>query len=264
MADAPVVPRPRLPDQVVLQLLAAVADATFPPGTRLPSEAVLSDWAGVSRLTLREGVKVLRDKGVLRVEQGRGTFVNPPESWSVLDPALVASRSALEGGAAATAQKVTEARRIVEVGAAGLAARRRTDAHLVLLGSTIERMLEAHERDDVRAFSAADIEFHDAVMLAAGNAFLAGLLQPVMALLQQVRVSTSVERDMRVVAVGAHREILAAITARDEACAKDRMGRHMEQTHRVIERVATSVESLPVSTAQDHETRSNPRRDRSE
>ena len=244
MAEVPVVPRPRLPDQVVVRLLAAVADSTFAPGSRLPPESLLAEWAGVSRLTLREGVKILRDKGVLRVEQGRGTFVNPPESWSVLDPALVASRSALEGGTAATAQQVTEARRVVEIGAAGLAAVRRTDGQLALLRGTIERMVEAHERDDVAAFSCADMEFHDGVLLAACNPFLAGLLQPVMALLEQVRVTTSMELGVREAAVTAHEEILAAITARDEVRAKDRMSEHMAQTHRAIERLAASAAPL--------------------
>ena len=241
MAGVPVVPRPRLPDQVVVRLLAAVADSTFAPGSRLPPESVLAEWAGVSRLTLREGIKILRDKGVLRVEQGRGTFVNPPQSWSVLDPALVASRSALEGGAAATAQQVTEARRVVEIGAAGLAALRRTDGQLALLRGTIERMVEAHEHDDVAAFSCADIEFHDGVLLAARNPFLAGLLQPVMALLEQVRVTTSTERGLREAAVAAHEEILAAITARDERRARDRMSRHMMQTPRAIELLTASA-----------------------
>ena len=246
MVDVPVLPQPRLPDQVVVQLLAAVSDSTFPPGTRLPPENELAEWAGVSRLTLREGVKILRDKGVLRVEQGRGTFVNPPESWSALDPALAASRAALEGGTAQTAQQVTEARRIVEVAVAGLAAQRRTEADLARLRATVARMGDAHERDDVQGFSAADIDFHHEVMLAAGNPFLGALLQPVMALLQQVRVTTSVTGEMRVTAIAAHGEILDAIAAGQERRARESMSEHMAHTHRVIERVAAAGTARPV------------------
>lgn len=247
MTSAAVDQRTRLPDQVVAQLLSAVADSTYPPGTRLPSEGLLAEWAGVSRLTLREAVKVLRDKRVLRVEQGRGTFVNPPVQWAPLDPALVASRSVLEGDLAQTAVEVTEARRVVEVGAAGLAAQRRTEANLADLRAAIDEMVEAHQRDDVRAFSAADLDFHDAVMTAAGNPFLAGLLEPVMALLREVRVSTSMDRDARVSGIRAHEEILAAIAAADEATARDRMNEHMTQTHRVIERAASAPRTRTAS-----------------
>lgn len=232
--------RTRLPDQVVAQLLTAVADSTYPPGTRLPSEGLLAEWAGVSRLTLREAVKVLRDKRVLRVEQGRGTFVNPPVHWSPLDPTLVASRTVLEGDRAQTAVRVTEARRVVEVGAAGLAAQRRTEADLARLRDAVHRMVEAHERDDVHTFSAADLDFHDAVTAAAGNPFLAALLEPVMALLREIRETTSVDSGARAAGIRAHQEILAAIEAADDAAARERMSEHMAQTHRAIERAASA------------------------
>lgn len=232
--------RPGLADRVVAQLLAAVAEGTHPPGTRLPPEAELAAAVRVSRLTLREAVRVLRDKGVLRVEQGRGTFVNPPEAWAVLDPALLSSRAVLSGDAAQTAQQITETRRIVEVGAAQLAARRRTPAHMEHLEATVRRMQAAHEAGDVPEFSAADVEFHDGVMLAAGNPFLAALLQPIKALVREVREHTSLAPDMRVTAVAAHTAILGAIRDGDVAAAELAMSEHMAETHRVIERLVDS------------------------
>lgn len=229
--------QPRLHDQVVARLMAAVATGEYATGSRLPPEAVLAERAGVSRLTLREAVKVLRDKGVLRVEQGRGTFVNPPAEWSTLDPSLLASRFALEGRSAAVAQQITETRRIVEVGAAELAAHRRVESHLRLLRDTVARMQDAHERDDVQGFSAADVDFHDGVMLAAANPFLSALLQPLKALLREVRLHTSLTADMRATAVAAHTGILDAIAAGDQVGARRAMTEHMAETHRVIERL---------------------------
>ena len=115
-----------LPDRIVRELLSAVARGDHPPDSRLPPEAELAALANVSRLTLREAIKVLRDKGVLRVEHGRGTFVNPPAQWSALDAELLSSRTAIEGGTAGLlAERVLEARKVVEVGIAGLAAQRR-------------------------------------------------------------------------------------------------------------------------------------------
>ncbi len=232
--------RPGLADQVAERLLAEVADGRHPPGSRLPPEAVLAEEAGVSRLTLREAVRVLRDKGVLSVEQGRGTFVNPPERWSSLDPALLTSRAALEGGFGQTAQQITETRRIVEVGAVELAAQRRTEIHLVNLRASIERMRHAHERGDVDAFSDADVEFHDWLMTAARNPFLAALLEPIKALLHEVRTQTSLEPQMRVVAVAAHTAIFDAVAAGDDDEARRSMTEHLAETHRVIDVLCAS------------------------
>jgi GntR family transcriptional repressor for pyruvate dehydrogenase complex len=226
-----------LADQVAAQLLAEVGNGRYPPGSRLPREGILADEAGVSRLTLREAVRVLRDKGVLSVEQGRGTFVNPPARWAVLDPVLLTARAALEGDPAASAQQITETRRIVEVGAAEMAAGRRAETDLVQLRDCIERMRRAHEREDVVEFSAADVDFHDALMVAARNPFLAGILQPIKALVREVRLQTSVEPQMRLTAVAAHSAILEAVAAGDEEAARRSMTEHLAETHRVIDRL---------------------------
>ena len=115
---------------VVDHLVDAIARGDHPPGSRLPPEDKLSELAAVSRLTVREAIRVLRIKGVVRVEQGRGTFVNPTSRWAPLDPALLAARTASPGDAGDVARKLTEARRMVEIGAAELAAERRSIADL--------------------------------------------------------------------------------------------------------------------------------------
>jgi len=46
------------------------------PGTRLPTEAELAARFEVSRNTLRRAMSMLEDDGVVRIEQGRGTFVH--------------------------------------------------------------------------------------------------------------------------------------------------------------------------------------------
>lgn len=48
------------------------------PGDRVPSENELSEAYGVSRMTARKAVSLLTEKGMLRREKGRGTFVNSP------------------------------------------------------------------------------------------------------------------------------------------------------------------------------------------
>ena len=89
MTGRPRAPRTGLAEQVAGHLLHDITEGIHPEGERLPPEPVLAEAAGVSRLTLREAVKSLAQRGVLRVEQGRGTFVYPSCAWLPLDPELL-------------------------------------------------------------------------------------------------------------------------------------------------------------------------------
>ncbi|MBU1247342.1 MAG: phosphonate metabolism transcriptional regulator PhnF [Proteobacteria bacterium] len=49
---------------------------SFDPGDRLPSEGELASWFGVNRHTVRRALLELKQRKVVNVEQGRGTFVH--------------------------------------------------------------------------------------------------------------------------------------------------------------------------------------------
>lgn len=61
--------------QIAEQLRRAIRDSKVEPGTQLPSEPELVQRFGVSRMTVREGIRVLRQEDVLRVQHGVGVFV---------------------------------------------------------------------------------------------------------------------------------------------------------------------------------------------
>jgi GntR family transcriptional repressor for pyruvate dehydrogenase complex len=227
--------RVALADQLVDHLVEAIVRGDHPPGSRLPPEDKLSELAAVSRLTVREAIRVLRMKGVVRVEQGRGTFVNPTSRWTPLDPALLAARTASAGDAGDLARKLTEARRMVEIGAAELAAERRAIADLRALERALGAMYAT--LDDVDAFSDADVAFHDALIAAAGNSFVAALFEPVAALLRQVRRETSRTREIREQAIGWHTRILEAVRAASREDARAAMEGHMDATSVTLEAV---------------------------
>jgi DNA-binding FadR family transcriptional regulator len=221
-----------LADQLVDHLVDAIARGDHPPGSRLPPEDKLSELAAVSRLTVREAIRVLRMKGVVRVEQGRGTFVNPTSRWAPLDPALLAARTASPCDAGDVARKLTEARRIVEIGAAELAAQRRSTADL----RALERVMGVTYAalDDVDAFAEADVAFHDALISAADNSFVSALFEPVGTLLRQVRRDTLRTRELREQALGWHSRILEAVRAGSREAACEAIKGHMDATFAVL------------------------------
>ncbi|HEY4200421.1 MAG TPA: phosphonate metabolism transcriptional regulator PhnF [Devosiaceae bacterium] len=56
-------------------LTQEIRDRVFGPGEQLPTETDLAQRFGVNRHTVRRAVASLQDFGLIRIEQGRGTFV---------------------------------------------------------------------------------------------------------------------------------------------------------------------------------------------
>ena len=196
------------------------------PGDVLPAEPDLASAWGVGRSTLREAVKSLVGSGVLEIRRGRGTYVRPRDEWSPFDPMVLATRS--EAGQDIT-QQVLEARKLVEAGVAELAATRATEADLAAMDVALERMRQAADAD-VDAFVAADLAFHQSLMDAAGNPYVAALLQPIEALLRDERRSTSHDPSLRQGAIAAHQKIARAVHRGDPVRARRAMVDHIEET----------------------------------
>lgn len=61
--------------QIESTLAAEIEDGTLEPAAQLPTESELAKRFGVNRHTVRRGIATLVERGLVRVEQGRGTFV---------------------------------------------------------------------------------------------------------------------------------------------------------------------------------------------
>jgi len=236
--------RSGLAEQVAEQLLEDVVAGVYPPESRLPPEPVLAARAGVSRLTLREAVKELRQRGVVRVQQGRGTFVNPPETWAQFDSTLLNARASTEQGYQ-LAHELTELRRIVERGIADLAAIRRTNEDLARMEDAVARMKAAWTGRDLDEFSSADVDFHDALLRAAGNTFALTLFHSVDPALRRVRrrtVEDSAELSER--AIDYHTKIMNAVRRKNRRSAAQLMDDHLRETEEFTAHLAAGANPL--------------------
>src|SRR5260370_38138540 len=61
--------------RIMRALESEIAAGTLPPGGRLPTEAQLSQRFDVNRHTVRRALEEMSRNGLVRVEQGRGSFV---------------------------------------------------------------------------------------------------------------------------------------------------------------------------------------------
>ena len=117
-------------------LLESIVDGQFPIESVLPSEGELALKYGMSRLTVREAVRILRSQNIVTIHRGRGTFINPPQAWTSLAAVVrIEERRSPSGGVSG---RLIEARRMVEIGAAQLAAINRSKEDLESLAASIE------------------------------------------------------------------------------------------------------------------------------
>lgn len=220
--------RKSLTDVVADDLLDRIVAGEFAPNSLVPGELELSSQHEVSRMTVREAMKTLVAQRILRVERGRGTFVNPLASWGSLNAVL---RAVSEGeDHAVVAVQLIELRRMLETGACELAASRITDEDLELMGEQLTKMKSAHEAADVPAFVASDLAFHDIILHASGNIFVSVLFDPLHRILESRRAETSQVPQIQRNAIAMHDAILTALTKRQPELARVAMDNHMSQT----------------------------------
>ncbi|GEO97342.1 FadR/GntR family transcriptional regulator [Kocuria turfanensis] len=220
--------RPSLVDQVADALLDRIIAGDFPPGSVVPGEVDLGLEHQVSRMTVREAIKTLGAQGILRVERGRGTFVNPVSRWASLHAVI---RAVSEGhDDAAAAVQLIELRRFLETGACELAAGRLSAEELDGLARDADAMEDAHRTQDVAAFVTADLHFHDRILLASGNVFIPVLFEPLQQVLEVRRVQTCRVPEIQAHAIAEHRKIISALASADPVRARQAMDEHMQQT----------------------------------
>jgi len=209
-------------EQVVAYVRDLIERKRLRPGDRLPSERELATQIGVSRPTLRMGLHALAAMGCVQSRHGSGTFIRegPPALGSEPLSLLAALHDF-------TPEQMYEARRILEVGAAGLAAECATAELVASLAEEVVSLFAS--MDDPQRFLFHDINFHRAVAAASGNPIIAAVVEMVSALYYEQRRVTAAQasdHDLRD-AAESHRDIYQAIRARDAEGARRAMNDHL-------------------------------------
>lgn len=186
-------------------------------GAALPTEPEIGAELGVSRTVVREAIKTLAAKGMVVTGPRKGTRVRPVADWNLFDPDVVAFRVAA-GVDARFLNDLLELRLTIEPMAARLAATRAAPADLARIEAALTLMADAV--DDKGLHVAADIEFHQAILAASGNQFVASLAPLLGALLDVSFRHTVRSAEAANEAIGFHRAVLRAIAGRKPAAAE--------------------------------------------
>lgn len=158
-----------LTGRIVHELGRAIVTERFTQESGFPYEAQLCEQYGASRSIVREAVKMLTAKGLLRARQRAGTAVQPEKNWNLLDPDVL--KWLLERDFSIDLLiDFTEMRMSIEPRAAGLAADCANGSQRAEIVKAIDRMFAAERGEDDPL--EADIAFHRAVIEASNNRFM--------------------------------------------------------------------------------------------
>lgn len=216
-------------DHALTELLGMIRSGRFSGGDRLPTETELVAELGVSRSAVREAVQSLSFAGILRVQQGGGTFVTDLAPARLLRSAGLALDLPGQGLLA----ELYAVRRILEPAAAELAVAGLTDAHIATLR---ERLAEMRSAKNAEEFVRADIAFHDTIAEAAANTTLRALLDTIrtesgIGLIRRARDEGQAEAQ----SIAEHEAILEALERRDGELARSTTLVHLAQGQKWLE-----------------------------
>jgi GntR family transcriptional regulator, transcriptional repressor for pyruvate dehydrogenase complex len=220
---------PNLSDKVAEQLTEAIVSRQLPVGSKLPSERELAEKFKVSRTVVREAVRSLAARGLVRVTSGRGVEVNEFGAGGVAASMrlLVRGHEGLDYG------KVNEVRTAVEVQVAGLAAQRAQPQDL----ERLRQLCDDHERHleagDTAAASECDFQFHRELTRASGNELLLAMLDSIADVLREVRNQSMAEPHVGTEGLRAHRRILKSVSEKKPEVARKAMAEHLAEAERV-------------------------------
>ncbi len=225
-------------ERVIDAVVDLIASGQLGPRECLPPEAKLAASLGVSRSSLREAVRVLSYLGVLDVRVGDGTYVTALDGTTLLGGLNLVGRVATES----TIDEIFEIRRLLDAGAASIAAGRMTGDQLSAIRCVLDELRV--ERDGER-FVRLDEQFHDLIVQATGNAALRTLSAGLAARTKRGRLVRSrhgaaeLEQSIR-----EHEAIYEQLAAGDAVLASAAAALHVDAVARWLRRSARSTDAL--------------------
>lgn len=213
----------RLYEQIVEQIEQSILKGVLKPGDQLPAERELAQQFGVSRTAVREAVKTLREKGLVEAYSGRGTFVTDGTSQAMRQSLDLLIKIGQQEGST----HLAELRQILEPEIASLAATRIEEQLLATMRESVAVMDRSLRDPD--AYIEADLDFHLALAEAAGNPLVLSLIDSIVGLLREQRMSIFHVEGGPERGQFHHKRVLQAIEKRDSEAAREAMRDHLTQ-----------------------------------
>ncbi|WP_194950186.1 FadR/GntR family transcriptional regulator [Anoxybacillus flavithermus] len=202
------------------------------PGDKLDSVQQLAENFQVGRAAIREALTALRAMGLIEMKQGEGTYVREFDPAMLSFPISAALLMNKEDVA-----HLLEVRKLLEVGAAGLAARKRTEEDLRAMQSALAQMREVIGDEELG--EKADFLFHMAIATATKNPLLVSLMNNVSGMMMETmretrRIWLFAKQTTTEQLLEDHIAIFEAIREQNIELAQERMKDHLGHVEKVL------------------------------
>jgi GntR family transcriptional repressor for pyruvate dehydrogenase complex len=212
-------------ERIVENLITLIRERSLKLGDKLPPERQLCEMIGVSRPILREALKALQVMNIIDIRQGAGAYIKSLEPEDVVEHLDIVFHldSSLY-------HDLYEARRVIEVSIASMAAEKIHDRELVLIEENIRQA--AADIDNEQAFAERDLELHEMILKAAGNRVIPVFMQSINKLALLIRQKTNAMPSIRKNTIKDHKAILRALKNHDPQESARAMERHIRNVER--------------------------------
>jgi GntR family transcriptional regulator, transcriptional repressor for pyruvate dehydrogenase complex len=214
-------------EQVAVEIQHHIQEEGLVPGDFLGREEDLAAEFGVSRPTLREALKLLASGNLIRASKGPGggIFVARTAEEGISRSLSDAIAMMLETGAV-TLDELLEARLLLEVPLAGLAAYQPDEGTVDRLREVLEREAAA-EPEDMETHAGTDMEIHRTLAAAGGNRMVQALTDWIFEVLQPSLIEILQPAVVQSAILEQHQALLAAVEKGDPARAERAMKDHL-------------------------------------
>jgi DNA-binding GntR family transcriptional regulator len=218
------VPRTGLHEHAARKLRTLIVRGDLLPGEPL-LEVNLSEALGISRTPLREALKQLAAEGLVELQLNRSAVVAPLRREELTE--------------------LFEAVSGIERCAAELAALRMTEQDVERLEALQMRIERHHERGELRDYFEANQQIHGTIVGFARNSVLKASHDALLARVERARLFALSADGRWEESVQEHRQILAALKARDAERAGQLLARHVRRTGEIVADTLTQKKATP-------------------
>ena len=202
-----------LRDVVFNTLRQAIITGEFAPGERL-MEIALANRLGVSRTPVREAIRKLELEGLVVMIPRKGAEVAKITEKDLRD--------------------VLEVRSSLEELAAELATERMNDEIKAKLEKALQNFKEAIESENNAAIADRDVEFHDVIFEATGNARLIQIISNLREQIYRYRLEYVKETEYHVTLLKEHQELVKAMSEGKKEEARKIMKKHIDNQEMTV------------------------------
>ena len=219
--------KPNLSRAVVQSVLDTIKNGNFEAGDRLPPMKEMCDELQVGISSVREGLKQLQSMGIIKIVQGKGTYVNDNLDLNYF---LKSFKDLI------TLQRqdffnVMEARKIIECEAARLAAERADKEKIHKLSELIEDMGDSLK--DMDRYNSLDVDFHLTIVRSSKNPLLETFLESIQGLISSIVKEIAVLPEQTKVSTIHHENIFSAIKNGKTNLAFEYMKEHLIEVEEI-------------------------------